>query len=217
MDKDLPEGLAAYIPEAGPHAACPLAETVFERPGIGLLEFAIKSRAYRCVEWLLQHGVPAGPHLTNDTYQIVPMVRVLGFIRDVRMAQLLIRYGAPVNGPTGWIYEDHGNITRLRFEHSLLAMSWVRRKSEEDWRLTRLLLCHGARLHEQERNQYPRLAVMHDIMIVRVVKCAQTCLALLARAPFQQKCLRRDWVRRYVWPTRYEQEWSPAICVPWDT
>lgn len=216
MDKDLPEGLAAYIPEAGPHAACPLAEMVFERPGVGLLEFAIKSRAYRCVEWLLQHGVPAGPHLTNDTYQFVPMARVLMLVREVRMAQLLIRYGAPVNGPTGWIYEDHRDNARPRFEHSLLAMAYVRQESEGDWQLARLLLCHGARLHEQERNQYPRLAAVHDIMAVRAFNCAQTCLALLARAPFQQKCLRRDWVRRYVWPRRYEQEWSPALPVLWD-
>lgn len=38
--------------------------------------------------------------------------------------------------------------------------------------------------------------------------CKYACIILLKKAPFHQRDLRKDWVRRYVWPTRFAQSWQ---------
>lgn len=169
------------------------------------LHLAVSTRAPRCVEWLLKEG--ADPCARNKGgWHETPMGTAALYSSSVACVRLLIEAGAPARDVLTLVYPKS-------VEHSIVSMTAV---DVFDTELVSFLLRHGSWLLPDERGSADDLCAAEKVMRTRWDRCRRVCMVLLKTAPFQQKCLRREWVRRYVWPLRSLRAWTPDMVPPQD-
>lgn len=128
-----------------------------------------------------------------------------------------------------WDSKTHGEMFRILIEAgaridvyccwhdvSILYCTW--RNTSSLYFATKkadLLLHCGAQLKPDEiASHYSTLLIpAHHIMRERVARCRRLCIALF-KAPFQQRDLKVWWIQTMVWPTRYNEIWTPDAKMP---
>lgn len=210
IHQDRPDLLARYVPPGGVNARSPETCEMLDRPADApLISIVIRTGAMRCLQWLVAQGAHVNHFVTDEGYHCFPLLDVLNIptrsTTDMLIA--LLKAGAVP------CYSALACQECARRLHSLLALATFHVQP----RGLCELLYHGARLLPHET--YTRetdIRKSHDTVCERVRRCRQVCIVLLKTAPFQQKCLRRDWVRRYVWAMRCRPEWTPDLDMPYE-
>lgn len=174
------------------------------------LNRAVQVGAVKCTRWLLQHGWdPSEPSLFQERTPLLAALTSTTLSQETLecIVSLLCEFGVSLNAP-------------LRVWNTPGTQSWMWSPLYVAYnfgchRMVWTMLLRGARLLKDER--YPLSGGIQELERVyrrRADRCRAVCIILLACAPFHQKCLRRDWVRRYVWTRRHEEKWAPELELP---
>lgn len=159
-----------------------------------LLGVAASLAAHRCVDWLLNKGVEPNQISCGE----LPLWKALHarFRHPDLTVKRLWLAGARL-----------GRMIHKRESELTLAYR-LRGAPLAGW-----MLRHGARTRLGDVSGCI-LVGAELTMDTRIRNCRKVCLLLLKRAPFQQKCLRREWVQHYVWTWRHHACWTPDDKMP---